>query len=1145
MVIMTLAIRRFLTKNTIMEIKIVSSKWGVLMIKFGDILQLLQRNKVVYSPKNKKGNNESNNAKVANTMFNFETHLHIDNLQLEKSYETVINNDSTIEFREKILPIEILISEGKPLLAIKEYEELTISHDFSNYSKDEKFLIYNGLLNCFINIDSDDGIIKKWSIKIDALGEDIKEIHRYYYILSIWKYKKREFDNAIILNNQAIKAKPDYINALTGNILLKATNKDISYDEAKKQFDEMFKNSDLTIKEKANVYAILGDVAFNYQDFPYAKECYLKSNEYSKSVAKEIGIAICDYFDSISNIKEDGTVTLENIDYTKLKKAEERFEAIYNDRTEDTIYIISKLMFSYLFNILSVSNKQKRILEIINESYIDYKNPEILKLIVEAEVINGIYNEETFSHLSEYEKVKYKSIYFEIKKEYKSQIELLLPILENDYQDDMILQLSLLNALKEDNQFERYLHYYKKFTKDENDEVYWMNYVQFLVKHDEKDKAISEMKKLKKVAKNSLVLYDLLAFYLEYNLTDELDEFFIKVDNGDFRIVGLQMPFVLYNRLMHLLKTEKYEEFFSRYENSKLEIFSPISKAILDVNYYTFKGDLDKTAKSYYELFKISEDHNDLLKAVGLKLNSNSLYDAEMYLEHINPMLLDKPELFYIYNAIILNEKGKVNDAFEKLHEIIDFVKDDLDSPFHQFYTAFCMNNGRVDDAFKYMAEYYAKNPDPNWFKVIQHSEDETGEQMIKKLEIVVGGKRDTSQINYYFNQGVIGISVYNKLLGTSIEDMLIYQHYPFTNVNIANGNVQKALSEVDKIKNQIIVDTATLTILSEAKGLSLLDCFDAVLIPYNTITLIKQRETGIHRSASKSILKYINASMNIKQVPVEVGLKIKGKHNELLPEDTLDCIALSEKLEIPFLNTEVSIDREFNPNYIVDVNSFFLYMKANRSEKREEVAEAIGMLRRFKTEFISFDADDICINYSLNGLEGIKPFLRMGKNADYKTFVQAYVSSLLKLKQELAIKEFEILASEFIKFIDAYVGKTRYYMSSIIQNYPEVKNDFEKLIMRCSVKEILSANRTYRINIFNRQAYIDILDSYDFTKIISIASSFVGFVIQFLARFGKTSQELEYYIGYLKENLRINSAVDIDYIVETFSPHFKDQIDE
>lgn len=721
---------------------------------------------------------------------------------------------------------------------------------------------------------------------------------------------------------------------------------------------------------------------------------------------------------------------------------------------------------------------------------------------------------------------------------------MLLSTLENDYQDDKILQLSLLNALNEDNQFERYLHYYKKFTKDERDEVFWMNYIQFLDKRDEKDKAISEMKKLKKIAKNSLVLYDLLALYLKYNLTDELDKFFEKVDSGDFRIVGFQMPFVLYNKLMHLIKTEKYEDFFTEYETSKLEILSPINKAILDVNYYIFKGDLDKTAKAYFELFKISENHNDLLKAIELKLNSNSLYDAEMYLEHVNPMLLDIPELYYIFYAIILKEKGKLSDAFEKLHEIIDFVKDDLDSPFHQFYTAFCLNNGRTDDALKYMAEYYAKNPNPNWFKMIQHSEDETSEELMKKLESVVGGKRDTSQLNYFFNQGVIGISVYNKLLGTSIEEMLFYTHYPFTSVHIANGNVQKALSEADKIKDKIIVDTATLAILSEAKTLSLLDCFDEVLIPYNTIALIKQRETGILRSSSKNIMKYINSSMNIKQVPVEVGLKIKGNPSELLQEDTLDCIALSEKLEIPFLNTEVSIYREFKPNYTVDMNSFFLYLKANKPEKREKIAEAIGILRGFKTEFISFDADDICINYSLNGLEGVKPFLRMGKNADYKTFVSAYVSALLQLEQELTKEEFETLASEFIKFIDAYIGKTRYYMSSIISNYPEVKNDFEKLIKRCSVKEILSVNRTYRINIFNIQAYLDILDSYDFTKIIDITSSFVGFVIQFLAGFGKNSNEFEYYIRILKENLRINSDADIDYIVAMFSAHLKELSD-
>lgn len=1100
---------------------------------------LFSKNTVVYSPQNKKGDNKSNHVKVANSMVNNELHFHIneDNKQFEEVYESVINKSSTIEFREKILPIETLISEGKPLLAIKEYEALILSNQFGDYSKKEKLLIYNGLLNCFINVDADDEIIKKWTLKIETLGNEVEGIHRYYFLMSVWNYNKRKLNRAKVYNEQAIKAKSNYINALVFDVLLKSRMKKISYDEAKRKLKEILKDPNLKINEQAIVYGGIGDVAFNNLDFPYAKECYIKSNEYVESLHKKIGIATCDYFDSIINVRDDRTVTLDDIDYNKLFKAKEKFETIYNAKTEETMPTISRLMFPYYFTILSVTNNHKKIIEIVNESksFIDFTEPEILLNLVEAEVINGIYNEETFEFLSDYEKVKYKALYFEIQEKYESAIELLLSEIENFYHDDKTLQLSLLAALRDDKQFDRYLHYYKKFTKDSDDEFFLMNYILFLDRSDQKDKAISEIKKLKNVVNNSLVLYEFLTLLLKYNLVDELDDFFEKVDKEVYKINGLQMPSVQYYKLMHLLKTEKYEEFFVEYETKNLDNISPIHKATLKANYYIFKGDLDNTAIAYFELFKVTENHNDLLNAVELKLNCNKLYDAEMYIEYINPMLLDKPELYYIFYAIILQEKGLLDEAFLKLHEIIDFVKDDLGSPFHQFYTAFCMNNGRHEDAFEYMAKYYAKNPNPDWFKVIQHSEDDTGEDLIKKLETAIGGKREIGQINQFFNQGLIGVSVYSKITGTSIEEVLLSQNYPFTSVHIAKGDIQKTRKDVKMINERILIDAATLTILSEVNALSLLESFDKVFIPYSTITLLKQRESGISRSASKDILKYIRSSMNFQQVPVEVGLKINRDRTKLYPEDILDCIALSEDLKIPFINTEVSIYREFNPNFTIDLNSLFLYLKENKPDKRVNVAEAISKLKGHQVEFISFDSTDFCINYSINGIDGINSFLRMGKKADYKTFISVYISALFELEQQVNKEEFEELAGKVVNFLDRYTGKVKHYIYLITQDYPEVENEFGKLMTKCSAKEILNIYKLVKENPFNFLSYLQIINSYDFTKIIHITSSFVSFVIQFLTGFGNTRDKLDYYIHFLKENVKKNSAPDIDYIVSRF----------
>ncbi len=57
------------------------------------------------------------------------------------------------------------------------------------------------------------------------------------------------------------------------------------------------------------------------------------------------------------------------------------------------------------------------------------------------------------------------------------------------------------------------------------------------------------------------------------------------------------------------------------------------------------------------------------------------------------------------------------------------------------------MNNNRTDVAIKYISDYLSKNPNSNWVKVMHHSEDDTGEVLLAKIEEMIGGKRDFFQL--------------------------------------------------------------------------------------------------------------------------------------------------------------------------------------------------------------------------------------------------------------------------------------------------------------------------------------------------------------------------------------------------------------
>jgi hypothetical protein len=270
-----------------------------------------------------------------------------------------------------------------------------------------------------------------------------------------------------------------------------------------------------------------------------------------------------------------------------------------------------------------------------------------------------------------------------------------------------------------------------------------------------------------------------------------------------------------------------------------LDDLKPIDRWVLTVNYYTCKGDLSKCGESYFELFKESNNHMDLMRAVELKVNTNEIPVANFYLEKINPMELEKPEYYYMYSAIILKERGKLKDAFEKLDEYKEQVQDDLESPYHQFYSGFNMTNGRTNESVKYMVEYHKKNPNPTWFKTIQHSEDETGEELLTKMEELVGKRQDLTQLNRFFNLGLIGVSVYEKLTGKKIEEMVFDHRYPFTKLNICIGDVRNVIQRSKELSTKLLIDVNTLIVLAKVNGLILLDAFDEILISYDSISIL------------------------------------------------------------------------------------------------------------------------------------------------------------------------------------------------------------------------------------------------------------------------------------------------------------------
>lgn len=317
----------------------------------------------------------------------------------------------------------------------------------------------------------------------------------------------------------------------------------------------------------ASIHGFIGDTAFNNQDFFLAKRSYKESNDYSQSLTKEIGYAICIYHASMKNIKEDYRIDLQDIDYKMLRESEKLLEEIYLDRTDDTVDTIAKISFPYLFNIYSLEGKFDETMDIVNEcyNYIDFNNENLVRLVVQAQVINKEYDSEIFAYLGKYDKIKYESFYYERCEDFKKAYQLVLQAIEGKYSDDKLLQLSLLNCLQGLDRFDDYLYYFKRFMQKETDEVLWLNYIEYLDKIRETETVISELKKIKHIANNPVVINKLLHLLVEYNLSEELDEYFTKVDSGEYPVIEDSMSQVIYQKLMHSLKNDDYDTFYEQY----------------------------------------------------------------------------------------------------------------------------------------------------------------------------------------------------------------------------------------------------------------------------------------------------------------------------------------------------------------------------------------------------------------------------------------------------------------------------------------------------------------------------------------------------------------------------------------------------
>ena len=206
-----------------------------------------------------------NNSTISNQDINIGTGNTIDKSTTNNYYiiqetpESHLTSDNSETLVEKIKPIEELISFGLTYKAIKAYNQLIYDNFDVGLSINDRFSIYNGLLTCYVNIDENEEMIKSWINKIEALGQ-VKELHRFLYIQSVYYYNKQDIPKAIHFNDKALEIKSNYLNAILFKVFLNSANKRFKYKDAIERITSLRKYTTGKIKEITSMKNNLGDI---------------------------------------------------------------------------------------------------------------------------------------------------------------------------------------------------------------------------------------------------------------------------------------------------------------------------------------------------------------------------------------------------------------------------------------------------------------------------------------------------------------------------------------------------------------------------------------------------------------------------------------------------------------------------------------------------------------------------------------------------------------------------------------------------------------------------------------------------------------------------------------------------------------------
>lgn len=969
---------------------------------------------------------------------------YIQYVYMHETPETQLTDDISTITSSKILPIENLIEQGYTDRAINEYKDLIEENVDSNLSKNDKFAIFNGLLNCYINLNDEENV-EKYISKIEDLG-NVKELHKFCYLQAIYYFNNQDFKKAEFFNDKARAFNEEYLNAILLENIINLVNNKIEYEEAKNNVVLHPKFIGGTIKEVSQMKSTLGVFAIHCSKYSEAITYFNEAHDLVCTPQRELMIGISYYYLACGEKNDENTINLGDIDYESLNSAIEIFNKLYKNSELEIKKTLYKQLIPFYFSCLELTQQPKEIIQISSEAnaFLDDDNDELMRTKAMAQISLGNYDEETIQNFDKSEQFRFELLHLYEKGEYPKIVTKLRPLVNDDYSHDWHLHYIYLDSLLQINLFDGFIEQYKiTIATEPSNEMIKILLIAYFEKKSDLPKANSILIEILDSTKTPFVVLFGLKYFERNNEEVELGKLFEKINKKGYKFLPLDMSEINKMNFFYFLRNDtldKVYDFYNSFKNLPVDI--PSTK--MSIEYFQLRGDVFSMGVEFEKLYKLTQNPEYYLNSAICYFRANNLEKVESILLFLGANKLIENSTFYMLYSDLSLLQSDLEGAFEYAKKAKELDESNPNAISHMFYANRSLRCNRIEELITHIPNYVINYPNNGWVKAMTITEEsENGEtKLTEEAEEFFKSNNEVYENIYsaYINHQ-IGLSSYIKFSGINLSQVFDQKNYLRLKVKITSGYMEEVNENLALINDVILIDSISFYILAESNLLSLLDEFKTIYITYSTITFLQNVISNVESTIIREIFEYIKNSMSIQYVPVDLNSIIEFKNKEAYLEETIHCASYSFANKIPFFNVDFTLKNELEGKGENLVNVVALLRSLKNSNKKV-VSDAIYKLIENGYVFINFTAQDLCnlaldITPKENIYEKFLVYLNMDKNSDYNSFVGVYLGFLLEVKDSVSTEVFLNFTRMIISYLDKYLNKSKYYFYVLSRKYP------------------------------------------------------------------------------------------------------------